>query len=48
MLPDGYTFRAARHEDAAAVADLINACEMLDLGQANTNAARAAAYLGIA
>ncbi|HEX8996365.1 MAG TPA: GNAT family N-acetyltransferase [Ktedonobacterales bacterium] len=38
MLPTGYTLRAARIEDAAAVADLINACEMVDLGSPNTNA----------
>ncbi len=38
MLPAGYTQRAARLDDAPATADLINACEMLDLGVPNTSA----------
>ncbi len=38
MLPAGYTRRAAHLDDAQAVADLINACEMLDLGTPNTSA----------
>lgn len=38
MLPDGYSFRPARYDEASAVADLINACEMLDLGKPNTSA----------
>ena len=38
MLPAGYTLRAARLEDAHAAADLINACEMVDLGAPNTSA----------
>ncbi|MDE3229395.1 MAG: GNAT family N-acetyltransferase [Chloroflexota bacterium] len=38
MLPAGYTLRPARSEDAHAVADLINACEILDMGKPNTNA----------
>lgn len=38
MLPTGYTLRAARLEDAHAAADLINACEIVDLGTPNTNA----------
>ena len=38
MLPAGYTLRAARLDDAHAVADLINACELLDLGAPNTSA----------
>ena len=38
MLPAGYTRRAARRDDAPAAADLINACERLDLGVPNTSA----------
>jgi mycothiol synthase len=38
MLPAGYTRRAARLDEAQEVADLINACEMLDLGTPNTSA----------
>lgn len=38
MLPDGYHIRHAKLDDAQAVADLINACEMLDLGAPNTSA----------
>ncbi len=38
MLPDGYSVRHAHLDDAPAVADLINACEMLDLGTPNTSA----------
>lgn len=38
MLPTGYTLRPARSEDAHAVADLINACETLDMGKPNTSA----------
>ncbi|HEY7849164.1 MAG TPA: GNAT family N-acetyltransferase, partial [Ktedonobacterales bacterium] len=38
MLPAEYTLRAARLDDATAAADLINVCEMLDLGVPNTSA----------
>lgn len=38
MLPAGYTMRPARLDDAQATADLINACELLDLGAPNTSA----------
>lgn len=37
-LPAGYTARVATMADTHAVADLINASEMLDLGTPNTNA----------
>ncbi|HEX5571936.1 MAG TPA: hypothetical protein VFX31_11135, partial [Ktedonobacterales bacterium] len=38
MLPEGYTMRPARLEDAQTTADLINACELVDLGAPNTSA----------
>lgn len=38
MLPEGYTMRPARLEDAQTTADLINASELLDLGAPNTSA----------
>ncbi len=38
MLPAGFTLRPAQLAEAEAVADLINACELVDLGAPNTSA----------